>query len=232
MSQVDLLYHLQQIDTEIRQKKQRLGEVLQAQKENTALLTALRQAAATAADLENWQSQQRKLNLELDDLNAKAKRSEDRLYSGNVKNPKELADLQKEIESLGRRRSDLEDEVLETMIMIEESQAAHDAGAAELAQIEAAWQQSLNDLQTEQMALATRLNELVTRRQAQVERVAPQSMVMYESSAKRRAGLAVAELKNNICMGCQVSLPASVVRAAQEGQLIHCSNCGRILHPR
>ena len=40
MSQARVLYDLQQIDTEIRTKKQRLGEVLRLQKEPPALVAA------------------------------------------------------------------------------------------------------------------------------------------------------------------------------------------------
>ncbi|MEZ4515948.1 MAG: hypothetical protein R3C44_03590 [Chloroflexota bacterium] len=50
-------------------------------------------------------------------VNDKARRqSEQRLYSGDVKNPKELTDLQHEIESLGRRRDTLETDVLEALM--------------------------------------------------------------------------------------------------------------------
>jgi predicted nucleic acid-binding Zn-ribbon protein len=122
MSQTQQLLQLQEIDTSIRQKKTRLAEVLHAQKESAELLAARQSADSAAAELQNWQSQRRDLNLELDSLNTKAKRSEQRLYSGNVKNPKELSDLQNEIASLSRRRSTLEDEILEAMIMIEEAE--------------------------------------------------------------------------------------------------------------
>ncbi len=40
MSQAQVLYDLQQIDTEIRTKKLRLGEVLRLQKEPAALVAA------------------------------------------------------------------------------------------------------------------------------------------------------------------------------------------------
>ena len=49
MSQARVLYDLQQIDTEIRTKKQRLGEVLRLQKEPPALVAA-REAAQAAED--------------------------------------------------------------------------------------------------------------------------------------------------------------------------------------
>jgi len=94
MTQVHQLYQLQQIDTEIREKKQRLSEVLKAQREPGELIATRRRAEAAAAELQKWQATHTDLNLELSSLNNKAKNSERRLYSGKVTNPKELADLQ------------------------------------------------------------------------------------------------------------------------------------------
>ena len=68
MSEVQQLYHLQEIDTEIRQKTQRVGEVLKAQKETEELQAARKRAVDATEELERWQTQQRALNLELDGL--------------------------------------------------------------------------------------------------------------------------------------------------------------------
>ena len=99
MSEVQQLYQLQEIDTELQEKKRRLAEVLNAQKETDELLAARERVTATEGELHIWQTKQRDLNLQLESLNGKAKRSEDRLYSGTVSNPKELTDLQNEIAS-------------------------------------------------------------------------------------------------------------------------------------
>ena len=102
MSQIQQLYRLQQMDTEIRQKKQRLTEVLRAQKETEALLAAREREKTAVFALKKWQGSHSNLNLELGSLNSKAKSAENRLYSGNVKNPKELTDLQDQIAAMGR----------------------------------------------------------------------------------------------------------------------------------
>src|SRR5210317_1168749 len=122
MSQVGQLYSLQQIDTEIRSKKQRLGEVIQLQRETEELIAARQRAQAADEELSIWQTRQNDLNLELGSLSNEAQRTDNRLYSGNVKNPKELEDLQNKVQELGRRRAALEDEILEAMIMIEDTQ--------------------------------------------------------------------------------------------------------------
>jgi len=109
MSQIHLLYRLQIIDSEMKEKKERLRDVLRAQQQNEPLLVARKRAAETEAALRSLRTQQKDLELELGGVNTKAQRTENRLYSGKVSNPKELEDLQHEIEALGRRRQALED---------------------------------------------------------------------------------------------------------------------------
>ncbi|MFZ1396532.1 MAG: hypothetical protein WAS33_06535, partial [Candidatus Promineifilaceae bacterium] len=107
------LFQLQKLDTEIDEKKKRLGDVLKAQKEPQSLLAARQRDEAARAELQKWQAKHQDLTLEVGGLSSKAKNSENKLYSGKVTNPKELSDLQQEIEALGRRKAVLEDAVLE-----------------------------------------------------------------------------------------------------------------------
>lgn len=229
MSQLFLLYRLQQLDSETQDKKQRLAVVLKAQKENEPLLTARDRAEKERARLGKWRNQQRLLELELGSVNNKAKLSEDRLYSGVVKNPKELADLQKEIEALGRRRGVLEDQILETMLEVETAQSDYDTAGTHLQQVESEWQNRQIALQQEQMSLATRINDLLQLRQQQAAQIAPDLLAKYQDTGRRYGPIAVAALKNHVCQACGVGLSAINARAVQDGQFITCPSCHRIL---
>lgn len=231
MAQVQQLYRLQQLDNEIRSKKQRLSEVIQAQRETAELLAARERAATAAAELRQWQAQQSELNLELGGVNSKAKRSEQRLYSGNVKNPKELTDLQHELEALGRRRGVLEDELLEAMIMIEDAQEEKETADAALGAIESAWQETQAALQAEQNELALQLHELLETRKKLAARIEAPTLAEYEALAQRKGGVAVAGLVNNACLGCHVTVSAMKAKQAERGELVFCGGCGRILCP-
>lgn len=231
MTQAQQLYRLQQLDTEIRTKKQRLSEVIKAQRETEELRAARERAKRAAATLQKWQTRQNELNLELGTINQKAKRTEQRLYSGNVKNPKELADLQHELEALGRRRGVLEDDVIEAMIEFEEAQAEQEEADAQLAEIESAWQRSQDHLQVEQNELALNLHELLAVRKKQANGIDSGMLAIYDDIQQRKAGVAVAGLQGNVCLGCHVSLSANAVRQAERGELVYCGGCGRILNP-
>lgn len=231
MSQIQLLYQLQQIDTEFQTKRQRLAEVLRAQKETAELLAAREKAATAVANLRRWQTQHKNLTLELEGVNDKAKRSEQRLYSGSVKNPKELTDLEHEIAALSRRRQVLEDEILETMIMLEEAETHNEAAASALGDETARWEKSQASLKHEQNELALRLNALNEQRKQYPPRITPELLAEYEQLRQKKGGLAVAGLQQNMCLRCRITVSAKKAREAQEGQLVYCGGCGRLLCP-
>lgn len=229
MSQVQQLYLLQQIDTEIREKKRRLGEVLRAQKETEELLAAKARLETAVTERQTWQTQQKDLNQELQTLKNKAKSAEQRLYSGNVKNPKELTDLQNSIESLGRQRAVLEDEILEAMIMVEDAEAEKTAAAEALQTIQARWEQSQTALKKEQNELALRIHELTGQRQNRLSNITADSLAEYEAISRKANGLAVVKIKNSLCTGCRLNVSAQKEKEANEGKKVYCANCGRIL---
>jgi len=229
MSQVQQLYQLQQIDTEIREKKQRLREVLRTQKE-TAVLLAMRKRMETAvAALQSWQEQQQTLNQELQRLRNKAKSAEQRLYSGNVKNPKELTDLQRKIEALGRRSAAQEDQILEAMIQIEDAETEQAAAAAALQQSETEWQAEQAKLKRDQTELALRLHTLMEKREEQLSRVTAVFLTEYETLSRQKGGTAVAKINKHICTGCRLNVSTQKEKEAREGKKVYCASCGRIL---
>jgi uncharacterized protein len=229
MSQARVLYDLQHIDTAIRTGKQRLGEVLRMQKEPAELVDARNRAWAIDEQLQQQRSKHKDLTLEIGSVTDKVKRSEQQLYSGKVKNPKELNDLQHEVESLGRRHSTLEDEALETLMMIDETQANKVAADDEVSRLTEAWENSSASLKQEQNKLALRLNGLMEKRQRQVQLAQPALLRTYEQLLQQKNGLAVAGLQNGQCQGCRVTVSGSTIRAVDEGRLVYCDSCDRIL---
>jgi predicted nucleic acid-binding Zn-ribbon protein len=231
MSQARVLYDLQQIDSEIRTGKHRLGEVLRLQKEPAELISAREQAKAAGEELQRWQNQQKRLSMEIESIADKNKRSEERLYSGNVKNPKELNDLQHEIDALGRRRAALEEEALEVMMRIDENQVKKAAVDGDVDRLAQAWQQSSASYHQEQQTLALHLNKLLEKRQRQAQLAQSDCLRIYDKLLQQKNGLAAAGLREAKCQVCRVTVSASTVRAAEEGKLVYCDSCGRILCP-
>lgn len=229
MTQIHQLLQLQKLDSEIDEKKKRLGEVLKAQNEPPGLLAARERAETAAAELQKWQARHQDLTLEVGSVKSKAKTSENRLYSGKVTNPKELADLQHEVDSLGRRNATLEDEVLEALVMVEDAQTEKTAADAELETTAAKWEDQSAHLKTEQNELALSLHKLMQTRKTKAAAIDDASLKEYDLLRQQKHGVAVAGLRVNVCLGCRTSVSANKVREVDEGRKVYCGGCGRLL---
>ncbi len=231
MTQVHQLYQLQETDLEIRDKKQRLGEVLQTLKGPPWLLKARGDLDTAVTHVNTLHSQRNTLNLELQSLRTKAKNSETRLYSGKVVNTKEMTDLQHEIESLNQRAAGLEDEMLELMLLMEEAEAEKNEATTVAAHAEERWQKESVDLDKEKTELAVRLNRLLQRRQEQASVVDAALLKEYEQLAKKKGGTAVTRIRVDMCLGCRMTVSANYIKQAREGKKAYCGSCGRIIYP-
>jgi hypothetical protein len=231
MTQVHQLYKLQEIDTEIREKKQRLGEVLQFLKGPEWLLRARAELETAATQLHTLQTQRNQLNLESQSLNNKTKASENRLYSGKVTNPKEMSDLQHEIGSLNKRTAVLEDEILEVMLLMEEAEAKKATADEAARKAEIRWQKESADLQRERDELAVRLNKLLEMRKGQASIIDTALFQEYDQLLKKKGGTAVVRVRVDMCLGCRTTISANKVKEAKEGKKAYCGSCGRIIYP-
>lgn len=229
MTTREALYTLQQLDSERDTKQNRLTDVEAGLKDDTALREARQTLEKAEKRARERETRQRDLELEIESLADKISRSEERLYSGKVKNPKELADLQAEVASLKGRRQRLEDTLLETMIEREEAEKTRDQARAHLDEVESIWSARQADLKEEREALQQRLEEIQQRREAVVPRIDADLLATYEKLRRVKGGQAVAQVRDDTCTGCGVTISPSAEWKLRHGELIHCDSCGRML---
>jgi predicted nucleic acid-binding Zn-ribbon protein len=229
MTRGEALYRLQQLDSERDAKEDRLVEIEAAFKDDAALREARQAVEKAEKRARKWQTKQRDLELEIENLADKASRSEKRLYSGKVKNPKELSDLQAEVVSLKGRRQRLEDTLLEAMIEREEAAGIRDKAHSHLEEVESIWSSRQADLKAERETLQHRLEEIQGRRQAIVPRIDAGVLATYEKLRQTKRGQAVAQVQADSCTACGVTISPSTEWKLRQGELVHCDSCGRIL---
>jgi len=231
MNKAETLYRLQTIDLEIDQKNRRLKEVKATLEGNEELQRARPALQDGEKKLSRRRTKLRDQELEMRSLVNKITSVEDRLYSGRIKNPKELASLQNEVQYLKRRRGELEDQVLETMIEVEESEANVTEQRERLAHLEEEWQETQARLSAEQSELVNRLNQLKTKRAKLQRAIEADDLALYEDLRRRKHGQAVALLEGELCLGCRVTLPTSQAQQARQGEVLTlCGSCERILY--
>lgn len=229
MSTVYKLQKLQHLDQEIQENKTKLGKILRAKQEPQPLVQRREIVASLQQTIHALKGQLKDEELELGTVSNKLSQSQQKLYSGEVKNPKALQDLELESESLTRRRSALEDQMLETMTELETSEASLNLESDALKAEQAAWEQLLAQLEQDQSQVATRLNDLLGRRQDQAAGVDEATLRDYDNLLKSKNGLAVAEVINGICQGCRVTMNSAVMRALKTQEFVKCPTCYRIL---
>jgi predicted nucleic acid-binding Zn-ribbon protein len=230
MSQTRALYRLQTLDSEIDVRRGRVREL------NAALAQdeSLRRAQAQTADLENrlhpQESRAADLNLEIQSIAEQTSQLNDRLYSGKGGSPKELEDIQHKIAERKRRRAHLEDDLLETMIQIEELQESLDQAQHELHDIETAWNAEQKNLNDEMKRLKHEVRSLKAERQEAAKQLNAEILDVYETLRVEKKGQAVAVLENGSCSVCRVGQTENIVKLVrQDQQLVKCTTCGRIL---
>ncbi len=174
--------------------------------------------------------EQDRLEGEIQIIDQKIGKEEQRLYSGAVSNPKELGALQAEVAMLKRQRGDLEDSLLEAMVQREQA----DSTLASL-------REEAGTAGREEKALAETVDgfvreidsELATHRSARdeaVRDVPPDVLALYDKLRATKGGVGAAVLEGHTCAGCHTKLPArEVERLKAESGLQRCDNCRRIL---
>ncbi len=137
MSVVKELYQLQEIDLEIESDEQALAQITSQLGESQAVVKARIELKLKQQHLEELGRQQHAAEWEIEDLVNKLTTAEEKLYSGRIKDPKELTNLQHEVDGLRIRRNQLEDKALEIMDQVELSRASVANFSDELKTLEA-----------------------------------------------------------------------------------------------
>ncbi len=230
MSRALVLYQLQQVDSRLDELRGRLAEVEASLTESQALRQARAEVAAREQQLRDLQRRQRDLEDAVDDLAAKVKELDDKLYSGRVTNPKELDGYYQEQLQLKARQRRLEDQMLEVMLALDTAAAELAEARKRLAEVEAAWQADQERLRQERTALLQEIEALERERAQIVSRVDRLGLAVYEQLRQTRGGRAVAVVERGACSGCRVVLPVTDFQKVKAGQeLVRCGTCGRIL---
>jgi predicted nucleic acid-binding Zn-ribbon protein len=186
-------------------------------------------AETIAGDLERDQS---KADLDVEQVRERSRRDQQLLDSGSIGDPKQLQQLQSELQSLGRRQSELEDVELEIMERVEGARAAvaqftdsRDAVLADRDALAAVVQQQLGEIESERTAV-------VLERASIAESLPADLLGLYEKIRGDHGGVGAAPLHRGRCEGCRMQLPPNEIealRAAPPDAVIRCEECRRIL---
>ena len=229
MSLPKRLYEVQQVDSEFQGNQESLDDISRQLGETEALLRAREEFLAEKSRLVEVERYQKDVEWEVEDLQNSLTKLRQKLYSGGVKIPKELLNLEHEVESLRDRLRRKEDIFLDLMTEAEAIRASVKVNGERVEKLELEWRQEQEVLMQRQTELRDRLSSVSQKREMLTSQISPQALSLYEA-VKSRKGQAVAKVEQGRCQGCRITLPMSEWRRTKAGDLVQCSSCGRILY--
>jgi uncharacterized protein len=230
MSQVSDLTTLQAYDSEASALKAALSDVEIRLHGDAELDDARRLYHDLDARLVGLRKDQRRIEGEIADLTSKIDPEERRLYDGSVRNPRELQDIQQELEGLTTNRSKFEEALLEVMARIESTNRSLELSKRNVQDLESRWEHRQRELRMEAQRLIDAIGLADQRRDRQKGLIPPRTLAIYEDLRKRKGGTAVARLQGGVCTGCRIQVPDAVRRKVFSPALLaQCPSCERIL---
>lgn len=227
------LLELQKVDSTIdrlESRRRNLPEQAELDSLEERLIVLEKSLGEQQAIVDDILMRQGKLDNEIEMIDAKIKKEEERLYSGTIANPKELADIQEEVSSLKRRKSSLEDSDLEVMEEREAAEKQLDLVKTEVEEVREKIQDATIRRDEASAEIDRQLEEARRARSEWVPKIEAELFELYDDLRAAKGGVGAAALLDGVCQGCHMRLPyQEVERIRKADGLIRCDECRRIL---
>jgi predicted nucleic acid-binding Zn-ribbon protein len=232
--QQSLILELQLLDNEIMQsntKLKSLPEIEQLLHIDKRITAATEEASVVKAETDQIALELRRGEVDVETVTDRIKKDEARLSSGNA-TPKELEQLQHEVESLKKRQEALEEIELEIMIRNDAVIARSNTLTTDLASL-----QTLKDEISGRLQSATdEINKVIadknTARNLVTGKIEKALIDLYEKIRGNAGGVGAAALVGNKCNGCNLAINAvemDRIKSLSKDELLRCEECRRIL---
>jgi predicted nucleic acid-binding Zn-ribbon protein len=224
------LFRLQKLDTLIDKHQLRIAEIKQILSRDQRVRKATALLEKAQAQTKEIRIQLRQLENKVKDLRIKRETTQASMFSGKIKNPKQLEELQMETEALKRYINQLEDEQLEIMIAYESAEDTEQKAEKRLNQIKATTIQENAEMQGERKMIEANQERLLREKDAVLQSIPPENLTLYQRLRKAKYGTAVAAVTDGGCSICgQALTPADQQSIRASNRLVFCPSCGRIL---
>ena len=229
-SSISSLFALQALDQTLDAHRTALAAARAALEDDQALIDArasLDDAARAQVDAARVQ---REHEFEVDDLRAKVEPLDQKLYSGTIKSPKELQELDHQVTTFKEMLAEREAALLDQIAVAEATSAAVNSAQKAIQVLDALRVTDHARLRAEIAQHEAAIAELDAKRAGAAALTEAQVLRVYEQLRPRTGGRAVARVERGMCGGCRIGLPVNIVSRARSGtMLVQCTSCQRIL---
>lgn len=225
------LYRLQQVDSQMDQIQARLNKIHETLENDLELRAAKNSVSASEAAHTIASNAVKASESEVESQRIKIEHAEASLYGGQVKNPKELQDLQMDVASLKKYLVTLEERELEAMVRAEETEKALNESNKKMEAVQSNLKEQNRDLTNESDSLNKDLGTLDSERKAVVNGIPETLLTTYEKLRQQKNGIAVAAMMENSCSACGTTFTQSQHQNARSADgLFNCPTCRRIIY--
>ena len=232
--QQSLILELQLLDNEIMQantKLKSLPEIEQLLHIGKRVTAANDELSVVKSESDQIALELRRGEVDVETVTDRIKKDEARLSSGNA-TPKELEQLQHEVESLKKRQEALEEIELEIMIRNDAVIARKNTLTTDLTSL-----QTLKDEISGRLQSATdEINKVIaaknTARTLVANKIEKPLLDLYEKIRGNGGGVGAAALVGNKCNGCNLAINVvemERIKSLAKDELLRCEECRRIL---
>lgn len=231
-SVLENLAALQEIDRRNRERQLELNEIERETAAQQALLDEKRRHVELLRE-ETGAVGLRRRELEAQLQQDEQRMKERRMRLGRLRNDKEVAALQREIEVAKDANARLEEEVLTLIEQVEALEGSLSEAEGELAALAESATALGESGGGRVQQLRTEIESDTVERNLIAARLGDGIRKKYEQIFARRGGVAVVEVRDGSCRGCNMNIPPQLCIEIQRRQEVHvCPNCHRILFCR
>jgi predicted nucleic acid-binding Zn-ribbon protein len=221
-----LLQYQRLVDREriLRDDIERIESLLESDPEVVALEE---RAAAAQAQQEATAARVRESDKAREEHRTRLRSREKELMSGRIRNPTELTQMSDEVQHMKSRFAEEEEAELQLM---EEADAADEALRAVTAELESARARAAAEAPGLQSELEEQRADLAGVEAEKDQIWSEVSPAAQRAFTRQRIQPAVAEVRNNQCTACRVTVTSRGLQMLRQGdEIVNCENCGRIL---
>ncbi|WP_211661852.1 zinc ribbon domain-containing protein [Neomoorella glycerini] len=228
------LWELQEMQLRLQELQRQLqasGLARELKREKQRLETCQETVRARMQEREELRRQIASLERACQDLAARKKQLEGKLYSGETSNPKELNNIQHKIDTTAGELAREEERAMELALQQEQLEEWLKENVSKLQAGKAAYREKLDQYRTWREGLQQEMDVLAVNA-ARLEGEIDSKLLALYSDLQRRLGTKVlARVVKGTCSGCHLVVPPVLLREARAGKFIYCESCGRLLLP-
>lgn len=226
---------VQALDAKLDLLKHQLKNIPETQ-ELEKLLASRTDLAGRAGDVrirvDDLTREQKKADLDVEQVKTRRTRDQDRIDKGLIANPKDLERMQHEMVSLERRISELEDTELEVMEQLEDAQREHTDLLRQVSELDEKIAATTETRDAKAGDVSVALTEVTEERKQTASGLPEDLMALYTKVREQKGGVGAAALHRRRCSGCSLVVNAAelgVIAKAPSNEVLRCEECNRIL---